>query len=222
VAGTQRHPAIAFAVVVALAMTGCGGGAHDRNAREATTSTSAQAPTPRSTPSTWHSSLSFRRDKSRTAVGIGPDQRVCGLLRPEEVTRELGAVNGRAPHLHAAENDSFQLSICRYSGRGAVVRVVLDGATDATRRFFNMSTEATEIPKLVGGGRKDFRLVRGVGDDDTYGGAGAYWQPSSHRLVSIHDDRIVRVVVTAVGSTDRRRRVVASRLARRVLLRASR
>jgi hypothetical protein len=168
-----------------------------------------------------HSSLSFRRDKSRTAVGVDADASVCALLPAGEVAREVAAVIGRTPPLRATENDSFELSICRYAGGGAVVRVVLDGATDATRRYFNMAAEADQIPKLQRGDA-DFRLVWNVGDDDTYGGAGAYWQSSLHRLVAIRFDRIARVTVAAAGSSDRRRRALASRLARRVLARANR
>jgi hypothetical protein len=56
--------------------------------------------------------------------------------------------------------------------------VSLDRASDATRRYYNMSTEAAEIPKLLGR-RKNFLLVQNDGDDDTYGGAGAYWQRTS-------------------------------------------
>jgi hypothetical protein len=123
--------------------------------------------------------------------------------------------------MHATENDSFQLSICRYAGRGAIVRVTLDGAADATRRYFNLAAEADQLPKLhrIDG---DFRLVWNVGDDDTYGGAGAFWQRTAHRLVAIHADRIARVTVGAAGAGNRDRRLLASRLARRVLARADR
>jgi hypothetical protein len=137
------------------------------------------------------------------------------------VAREVASITGRTPRLHRVENDSFELSICRYSGRGAIVRVVLDGAADATRRCFNLAAEADQIPKLQNKDR-DFRLVWNVGDDDTYGGAGAFWQRSSQRLVAIHADGIARVTVDAVGTNDRRRRLLASRLARRVLARADR
>jgi hypothetical protein len=204
-------------LTVVVAMTGCGGGGAD--SRETTTSTSPKPPVSHATVPTGNSSLSFSRDKSRTAAGIGSDQRVCDLLHAGEVAREVASVAGRTPRLHATENDSFQLSICRYAGRGATVRIVLDGATDATRRFFNLAAEADQIPKLQNRDG-DFRLVWNVGDDDTYGGAGAFWQRSSHRLVAIRADRIARVTVDVAECNDRRRRLLASRLARRVLARA--
>jgi hypothetical protein len=137
------------------------------------------------------------------------------------VTGDVAELLGGSRPLRASENDSYQLSICRYAAGGAVVRVILDGAADATRRYFNMAAEADQIPKLRRGAA-DFRLVWDVGDDDTYGGAGAYWQPSLHRLAAIRFDRIVRVTVDAAGSSDRTRRALASRVARRVLARANR
>jgi hypothetical protein len=141
-----------------------------------------------------------------------------GSDRDARVTTATAAVTHRTPRLQAYPSDSYQLSVCLYSGRGGLVRVSLDGASDATRRYYNMSTEAAEIPKLLGR-RKNFLLVRNVGDDDTYGGAGAYWQRDSNRLIAIHDDRIQRVTATIEGSTDRQRRALASLLSRRVFAR---
>jgi hypothetical protein len=99
-----------------------------------------------------------------------------------------------------------------------MVRVTLDGAARPLLRYFNMSTEASQIPKLFGGS-PNFRLMWDVGDDHAYGGAGAFWQRDSQRLTAIGGGRIVRVTVTAAGSRDRQRRLLASRLARRVLVR---
>jgi hypothetical protein len=217
----QRHPATILVLAVVLVMAGCGGGRSGDAARTSRTGTTSQPPTSRAAPAAPYSSLSFRRDKSRTAVGVDADRSVCALLRAGEVAREVASVIGRTRALRATENDSFELSICRYAGGATVVRVILDGAADATRRYFNMAAEADQIPKLQRGDA-DFRLVWNVGDDDTYGGAGAYWQPSRHRLVAIRFDRIARVTIAATGSSDRRRRALASRLARRVLARANR
>ena len=158
------------------------------------------------------------KDTSRTAADVPSDRHACDLLTADEVAEASAAVTHRTPHLQPHASDSYQLSVCLFSGRGGLVRVSLDGASDATRRYYNMATEAAEIPKLLGR-RKNFLLVRGVGDDDTYGGAGAYWQRNSNRLIAIHDDRIQRVTATIAGSTDRERRVLASRLARRVFAR---
>jgi hypothetical protein len=202
---------------VLVLAAGCGGGGSGGGGNAPAT-TAAGQPT---TTASGQGSRPLRHDTSRTSAGIAAGDQVCRLLGAAEVATTIRAVTGRLPRLHAEPNDSFELSICRYSGSGALVRVVLDGAADATRRYFDMETEASQLPRLLNQ-RVDFRLVWDVGDDRTYGGAGAYWTPSRHQLIAIHADRIARVAVTASGSVDRQRRVVASRLARRVLVRADR
>ena len=188
------------ALAAVTAMIGCGGGESDAR-----------------TPTIQHPNR-LSKDTSRTAADVPSDRHACDLLTAGEVAEASAAVTHRKPHLQPHASDSYQLSVCLFSGRGGLVRVSLDGASDATRRYYNMATEAAEIPKLLGR-RKNFLLVRNVGDDDTYGGAGAYWQRNSNRLIAIHDDRIQRVTATIAGSTDRERRVLASRLARRVFAR---
>ena len=188
------------ALAATTAMIGCGGGGSDA-----------------ATPTIQHPNR-LSKDTSRTAADVPSDRLACDLLSADEVAQASAAVTHRTPHLQPHASDSYQLSVCLFSGRGGLVRVSLDGASDATRRYYNMATEAAEIPKLLGR-RKNFLLVRNVGDDDTYGGAGAYWQRNSNRLIAIHDDRIQRVTATIEGSTDRERRVLASRLARHVFAR---
>lgn len=189
-----------LALAAVTAVIGCGGGGSDAG-----------------TPTIQHPNR-LSKDTSRTAADVPPDRHACDLLTADEVAQAATAVSHSTPHLEPHASDSYQLSVCLFSGRGGLVRVSLDGASDATRRYYNMSTEAAEIPKLLGR-RKNFLLVPHVGDDDTYGGAGAYWQRNSDRLIAIHDDRIQRVTATIDGSTDRQRRAVASRLARRVFAR---
>ena len=191
-----------MALAAVTAGIGCGGSGSDRGA---------------GTPTIQHPNR-LSKDTSRTAADVPPDRLACDLLTAEEVAEASAAVTHRTPRLQAHASDSYQLSVCLYTGPGALVRVSLDGASDATRRYYNMSTEAAEIPHLLGH-HKNFLLVRDVGDDDTYGGAGAYWQRDSSRLIAIHDDRIQRVTVTVAGSTDRQRRTLASRLAQRVFAR---
>ena len=188
------------ALAAVTAVIGCGGGGSDA-----------------ATPTIQHPNR-LSKDTSRTAADVPPDRHACDLLSADEVAETATAVTHRTPHLESHASDSYQLSICLFSGRGELVRVSLDGASDATRRYYNMSTEAAEIPKLLGR-RKNLLLVPDVGDDDTYGGGGAYWQRNPNRLIAIHDDRIQRVTATIEGSTDRQRRVLASRLARRVFAR---
>jgi hypothetical protein len=198
--GAARRWTMLVALAAVAAAIGCGGGGSGAG-----------------TPTIQHPNR-LSKDTSRTAADVPPDRLACDLLTADEVAKTTVAVSHRTLRLQAHARDSYQLSVCLFSGRGGLVRVSLDGASDATRRYYNMSTEAAEIPKLLGR-RKNFLLVRNVGDDDTYGGAGAYWQRNSNRLIAIHDDRIQRVTATVEGSTDRQRRVVASRLARRVFAR---
>jgi hypothetical protein len=159
------------ALAAVTAGIGCGGGGSDRDARVTT------ATTPAGTPTIQHPNR-LSKDTSRTAADVPPDRLACDLLTAGEVAKATAAVTHRTPRLQAHRSDSYQLSVCLYSGRGGLVRVSLDGASDATRRYYNMSTEAAEIPKLLGR-RKNFLLVQNDGDDDTYGGAGAYWQRTS-------------------------------------------
>jgi hypothetical protein len=188
------------ALAAATAVIGCGVGGSDAG-----------------TPTIQHPNR-LSKDTSRTAADVPPDRLACDLLTADEVAKTAAAVTHRTLRLRAHASDSYQLSVCLFSGRRGLVRVSLDGASDATRRYYNMSTEAAEIPHLLGR-RKNFLLVRHVGDDDTYGGAGAYWQRNSSRLIAIHDDRIQRVTAAIAGSTDRQRRTLASRLAQRVFAR---
>jgi hypothetical protein len=198
--GAARRWAMLVALTAVTAAIGCGGGGSDTG-----------------TPTIQHPNR-LSKDTSRTAADVPPDRLACDLLTADEVAKTTAAVTHRTLRLQAQASDSYQLSVCLFSGRGGLVRVSLDGASDATRRYYNMSTEAAEIPHLLGH-HKNFLLVRDVGDDDTYGGAGAYWQRDSSRLIAIHDDRIQRVTATVAGSTDRQRRTLASRLARRVFAR---
>jgi hypothetical protein len=204
-------------LALVVAVMGCGGGASAPDRHTTTTATTS----PQTEGTSTQGLRPLRHDTSRTAAGIHSDHTVCRLMGAREVASTVAAVTARTPRLQAHPNDSFELSVCRYSGGGTVVRVVLDGAADATRRFFNMLTEANELPILLHG-RNNFRLVWDVGDDHTYGGAGAYWIRSRHQIIAIHADRIARVAVVVPGAGDRQRRIVASRLARRVLARAAR
>jgi hypothetical protein len=58
-------------------------------------------------------------------------------------------------------------------------------------------------------------LVRNVGDDGTYGGAGAFWIPSQLDLTSIKDQRIVKVHTYVVGASQTEARKASAELAKR-------
>lgn len=148
----------------------------------------------------------LERDTDRSAEGVD-GLSVCDLLAVERVERMTGATG-----LRARPNDSLDLSICRYAGGGVNVRVFLDGAADATRRYYNQLYEAYQkfntIPSLKP------HNVTGVGDDSTYGGTGAFWTKGRRQMVAFDRDRIARVTVSVPGSTDAQRRSQAGAIAK--------
>jgi hypothetical protein len=160
----------------------------------------------------YHSSLSssngeeLEHDKSRAAQGVEGDS-VCRLISAGDVEQVVD-VGG----LKARPTDSLDLSTCRYSKGAVNVRVILDGAADATRRYFNQQAEAYQkfntVPSLKP------HNVRHVGDDSTYGNAGAYWTVGRAQLVAFKSDRIARVTVYVPGQSDARRKDEAADLAK--------
>jgi hypothetical protein len=191
---------LVLAAVAALALAGCGGG------DDAPTATTV-----------YRSSLSnsngeeLEHDKSRAAQGV-VGQSVCTLIPVAEVEQAVG-VDGLQPE----KSDSLDLSTCRYAKGDVNVRVILDGAADATRRYYNQQAEAYQkfntIPSLKP------HNVRHVGDDHTYGNAGAYWTVGRAQLVAFKDDRIARVTVFVPGQSDARRKAEASTLAKTLFAR---
>jgi len=201
-AGVSRIALILCLCLPAVVLAACGSGGDG-------------APTTAST--THRSSLSasngeeLEHDSDRTAEGVAGSS-VCTLLPARDVERIAG-VHG----LGVERNDSLDLSICRYARGPVNVRILLDGAADATRRYFNQFSEAQQkfnpIPALRP------RNVRHVGDDSTYGGAGAFWTRARAQLVAFSEDRIARVTVQIPGQSDRRRKAEAARLAKVVFAR---
>jgi hypothetical protein len=167
---------------------------------------------PNPTTTALNSSLSasngeeLEHDRSRVSQGVEGDS-VCRLIPSADVEEVVDV-----PGLQAQTTDSLDLSTCRYSKGKANVRVILDGAADATRRYFNQQAEAYQkfntVPSLKP------HNVRHVGDDTTYGNAGAYWTIGRAQLVAFKSDRIARVTVYVPGQSDKRRKGEASGLAK--------
>ncbi len=188
---------LVLALVALVALSGCGGGA---------SSDTATAPA-----TVYRSSLSnsngeeLEHDRSRAAQGVARDS-VCTRLPVADIERAVG-VEG----LRAQRSDSLNLSTCR-DARGPVnVRVLLDGAADATRRYDNQQSDAHQkfntIPSLKP------HNVRHVGDDSTDGNAGANWTTGRAQLVASKGDRIARATAYVPGQPDARRKEAAGRLA---------
>lgn len=196
----RRSPRWIIVVAVAL-LAGCGG--DDASTKTTTT--------------VYRSSLGasngeeLEHDRSRGAQGVEGDS-VCDLLPAADVEKVVG-VSG----LKAARSDSLDLSSCRYARGAKNVRVMLDGAADATRRYFNQQAEAYQkfntVPSLKP------HNVRHVGDDATYGNAGAYWTSGRAQLVAFKADRIARVTVYLPDQSDQRRKREAAALAKLVFAR---
>jgi hypothetical protein len=107
----------------------------------------------------------------------GETRSACSLLHPRG--------------MRAKSNDSTDLSICDWRGRGRRLQLVLDTAPRAQLRYYNQLSEQLQFynsdPQ-----RRPYQ-VKHVGDDDAYGGAGAWWTRTKGQLVAYADDRILRV-----------------------------
>jgi hypothetical protein len=136
--------------------------------------------------------------------------------RVEEVVDEL-AREDRGP-LERTANDSLDLSFCEFretEGPELFVKIGLDTAPHAVRRYYNMITEARQLPNIFDPSEDQRpKLVFGIGDDGTYGGAGAYWVPVRLDLTAIKDRRIVKTHIYLPGSGQRRLKQAAAELAR--------
>jgi hypothetical protein len=201
----------AFVLVLACAaLGGCGGG-DDESASPDPGATGAEEGSPLTGSGADRAGLI---GESGTAVATA-----CEIVSRAAVERRVDAAAGRdRGALEPSANDSLDLSFCEFretSGPEIFVRVGLDTATRAVRRYYNRITEARQLPNILDpaeGNRP--KLVFGVGDDGTYGGAGAYWIPSTRDLTSIDDERMVRVHFYVDGVGERQSKLAAAELAR--------
>lgn len=145
----------------------------------------------------------------------------CRLLSQRDVVGTLAGEGIRdLPRLRRERNDSLDLSQCRY-GRGPVnVRIVIDAAAQAGRRFFEQQHEFTQ--KFVRIPRLRPQLVHHVGDDRAWANAGAFWTPSYDQLVAHKDGRIVRTTVSVPHTPDATRKAAAGAVARLMFRRLAR
>jgi hypothetical protein len=120
----------------------------------------------------------FERTPLNRPAESGRETRsACDLLHPGGMT--------------AKANDSTDLSICDWRGRGRRIQLIVDSAPRAQLRYYNQLAEQLQYynsdPR-----RRPYQLKR-VGDDDAYGGAGAWWTRSKGQLVAYADGRILRI-----------------------------
>jgi hypothetical protein len=164
--------------------------------------------------------------------GIGADRKkfvgrsgtatktACELVSTSTVERFVSGIAREPVSLERSANDSLDLSFCEFrslSGPDTYVKLALDTAAGAVRRYYNLIAEARQLPSIGTGGEESSRpeLVRNVGDDGTYGGAGAFWIPAQLDLTSIKDERIVKVHTYVDGASRSDAREASAQLARR-------
>jgi hypothetical protein len=187
-------------------------------------------PEPSSTPSPAEAARAAK--EGHGFEGIGADRKkfvgrsgtatktACELVPTPTVERIVSGIASESARLERSANDSLDLSFCEFralSGPDVYVKLTLDTAVGAIRRYYNMIAEARQLPSIGTGGEEAHRpvLVRNVGDDGTYGGAGAYWIPATLDLNSIKDERIVKVHIYVPGASQQDAREAAAKLARR-------
>ena len=148
--------------------------------------------------------------------GTDEPETVCRMVRPATVAAELrdaGAEPGNS--LRPRGDESPGLSVCSYRGADTSVRVSRDTAPQAPLRYFHRIVEQFEFH--AGDPQREPHLVFGIGDDRrAFGGAGAYWVPRYGQLISLRDERLVIVTLSARGASDRGRLRAAERLTLRV------
>jgi glucodextranase-like protein len=148
------------------------------------------------------------------ACGGGDDEPVsaCKLVKPADVRAAVGG--GGKLSRHADETPG--LSVCSDERPGVSVRVSVDTATIAPRRYFNRITEQYEFH--AGDPENAPQLITGIGDDKrALGGAGAYWVPANHQLLATAGDRTVIVTLYVRGRGEVSTRRAAARLAKLAL-----
>ena len=135
----------------------------------------------------------------------------CSLMREWEVEKLASRALGRRVDLRRRGNNSYQLSLCTYRGAGVSIKLTVDSAPEAQRRYWNRIVEQQEFHAADSARRP--QLVFGVGNDRTYGGAGAYWVPSVSKLQGYRGGRMVIVALRLPGVPDATKKRVAARLA---------
>ena len=136
--------------------------------------------------------------------------RACRVLPSEFVSRSV-----ESRRLTPSANDSLDLSICDWDGRGAHVKLMVDTAPKAQLRYYNLLAEQHEYynadPEMKA------RQIKGVGEDSAYGGAGAWWTRARNQLVAYDHEKILKLRVNVRGFSDAKARAAAIRLGKRAV-----
>ena len=186
-------------VLVVLALAGCG---------------DDPQPSTKPKPAAQKPAKPVKREK-------GPNQPACDALREGDVARIVERTSGRRLEdigkVVVERTDSEETSSCGYYAGphdDVAVKAVIDGALNPAKRYWYRIEELNQRSANWEG--PDPRLVFHVGQDKTYGGAGAFWNPSLSKLVAYRDKRIVTIIFFVPGVGDRASSRAASSLARTV------
>jgi hypothetical protein len=191
-----RYHILLYAIVAAV-LAGCGGGGDD----------AGQAGNDYQLRTTPFKSNAVREPGESGTLKV----RACKVLSPSYVAR---SVRGAA-RLHALANNSLDLTICNWDGRGAHVKLMVDTAPRAQLRYYNLLAEQHEYYNADPA--RKARQIKGVGEDSAYGGAGAWWTRDRNQLVAYDHDKIIKLRVNVRGFSDARARATAVRLAKRAV-----
>ena len=140
--------------------------------------------------------------------------RACRVLRDADVKRFLERVGHAPPRTFEQERrESEGLSDCRYfEGDDVGIWLTIDTAVQAQKRYWYRKEEQQQFHSSDEARRP--LGVRGVGQDRTYGGVGAFWTPAINRLLAYRDDTMLLVGFRVAGISDATAREAAADVAR--------
>lgn len=193
---TARH---LLMLALLTLVVGCGEGAE----------TDPEAPAPRTTVPVITSAANVAR-KDRPACEALRESDVAAIVM-QTSRRELDKIGP----VDVERNDSKQTSSCGYYAGphdDVAVKLTIDRANQSQKRYWYRLEEQNQ--RNLPDSDLDPRLIRGVGQDKTYGGAGAFWVPSLAKLVAWRDDRLLTVIFFVPGVMDREASAAAASLAK--------
>ena len=202
---TARHALAALAAAALLA--GCGDDGKERPAAATT-----REPTATGTPA---AETTPAKPVKRS------EQHACDVFHESDVARIVEGTTGKRladigkPVVERTDSD--ETSSCGYyagPSDDVAIKLVIDGALNPAKRYWYRVTELNQRADNWKGPRP--RLVFHVGQDKSYGGAGAFWNPSQSKLVAFRDEKMLTVIFFVPGVGDRRSSGAAADLARLV------
>jgi len=143
------------------------------------------------------------------------EETACELMGEEQVVGALVGAGVDEIVLRRRSAESLDQSICTFRGEGTTVRLNIDSAPAARRRYFNRVTEAAQLGGNDPGQRP--QPVHGLGDEDALGPAGAYWVDDFRQLFVLRGERLFIYQLSAPGLGAGGARRAAARLARATL-----